>query len=304
MNLRQLCGRRRWTTALLAIVALWPALASAAGPDNVLFVGWGQKVDNLDPQTSRGNRNWWVLAELYDTLTVLPEQSLQAAPQLAESWTVSPDGKEYVFKIRKGVKFSTGNELNAHAVKFALDRLHTIGLGPLYMTRDVYNRTDVIDDYTVKTVLNFPYPVWLAILSQPAVTGIGDPKVIREKCGEPVKGQKCDWLSNNSAGAGAYVVEEFKPNDRVVLAKNPRWWGGTPKWDGVVISSIPETTTRVAELLTGGVDIAVNVPPEDIARLNDNKGTRAITFDIARNLALHVRTGKDRVTGDPRARAS
>ena len=134
-------------------------------------MGWGQKVDNLDPQTSRGNRNWWVLAELYDTLTVLPDQSLQAAPQLAESWTMSPDGKEYVFKIRKGVKFSTGSELNAHAVKFALDRLQTIGLGPLYMTRDVYNRTDVIDDYTVKTVLNFPYPVWLAILSQPAGDG-------------------------------------------------------------------------------------------------------------------------------------
>ncbi len=258
MNLRQMCGRRRWTTALLAIVALWPALASAAGPDNVLFVGWGQKVDNLDPQTSRGNRNWWVLAELYDTLTVLPEQSLQAAPQLAESWTMSPDGKEYVFKIRKGVKFSTGNELNAHAVKFALDRLHTIGLGPLYMTRDVYNRTDVIDDYTVKTVLNFPYPVWLAILSQPAVTGIGDPKVIREKCGEPVKGQKCDWLSNNSAGAGAYVVEEFKPNDRVVLAKNPSYWKG---WSGkhlerIVLETVPEESTRLLRLEKGDLDIA------------------------------------------------
>ena len=209
------------TTALLTVLALWPAIGSAAGPDNVLFVGWGQKVDNLDPQTSRGNRNWWVLAELYDTLTVLPDQSLQAAPQLAESWTISPDGKEYVFKIRKGVKFSTGNELNAHAVKFALDRLQTIGLGPLYMTRDVYNRTEVVDDYTVKTVLNFPYPVWLAILSQPAVTGIADPKVVKEKCGEPTKGQKCDWLSNNSAGAGAYIIEEFKPNDRVVLVKNP-----------------------------------------------------------------------------------
>ena len=159
MSLWRFCDRRCWTTtALLTVLALWPAIGSAAGPDNVLFVGWGQKVDNLDPQTSRGNRNWWVLAELYDTLTVLPDQSLQAAPQLAESWTISPDGKEYVFKIRKGVKFSTGNELNAHAVKFAMDRLQTIGLGPLYMTRDVYNRTEVIDDYTVKTVLNFPVP--------------------------------------------------------------------------------------------------------------------------------------------------
>ena len=99
MNLWAYIGWRSSGLALLATVLLSPTVGSAAGPDNVLFVGWGQKVDNLDPQTSRGNRNWWVLAELYDTLTVLPDQSLQAAPQLAESWTVSPDGKEYVFKI-------------------------------------------------------------------------------------------------------------------------------------------------------------------------------------------------------------
>ena len=143
--------RRRWTAALLAIVALWPALASAAGPDNVLFVGWGQKVDNLDPQTSRGNRNWWVLAELYDTLTVLPGAE---PPGGAAARRVLDDvarRQELRVQDLQGVEFSTGNELNAHAVKFALDRLHTIGLGPLYMTQDVYNCTDVIDDYTVKT---------------------------------------------------------------------------------------------------------------------------------------------------------
>ena len=74
------------------------------------------------------------------------------------------------------------------------------------------------------------------------MTDIADPKVIREKCGEPAKGQKCDWLSNNSAGAGAYVVEEFKPNDRVVLVKNPNYWKG---WSGkhlepIVLETIPE----------------------------------------------------------------
>src|SRR5262245_63553366 len=73
VNLWAYIGWRSSGLALLATVLLSPTVGSAAGPDNVLFVGWGQKVDNLDPQTSRGNRNWWVLAELYDTLTVLPE---------------------------------------------------------------------------------------------------------------------------------------------------------------------------------------------------------------------------------------
>ena len=82
--------------------------------------------------------------------------------------------------------------------------------------------------------------------------------MIREKCGEPVKGQKCDWLSNNSAGAGAYVVEEFKPNDRVVLAKKSDYWKG---WSGkhlerIVMETVPEESTRLLRLRKGDLDVA------------------------------------------------
>lgn len=235
-----------------------PATSVPAAPQT-LFVAWGQKVDNLDPQSARGNRNWWVLAEMYDTLTTLPGQSLEAKPYLAESWTVSADGKEYTFKLRKGVKFVSGNDFNAQAVKFSMDRLQTIGLGPLYMTTGVYNRTEVIDDYTVKMVLNYAYPVWPVIISQPAVLGISDPKVVLEKCGEPKKDQKCDWLSTKgTAGTGAYTIEEFVPNERVVLKKNPNYWQG---WQGkdldrIVWETVLEETTRSLRLEKGDLDIA------------------------------------------------
>ncbi len=252
-----------------------PTTASAA--NQTLFVGWGQKVDNIDPQTARGNRNWWVLAEMYDTLTTLPGQSLEAKPYLAESWTVSPDGLEYTFKIKKGVKFVSGNELNAQAVKFSMDRLHTIGLGPLYMTTGVYNRTDVIDDYTVKFVLNYPYPVWPVIISQPAVLGISDPKVVQEKCGEPKKDQKCDFLSTKgTAGTGPYMIEEFVPNERVVLKRNPIYWQG---WQGkhldrIVWETMPEEATRSLRLEKGDLDIAslgANLLPDLEKRIKDQK---------------------------------
>src|SRR6266566_1377671 len=115
-----------------------PALAKT------LIVAWDQVPDNLDPQTARGNKNWWVLAELYDTLPYLAGYSLDPKPQLAESWEMAADGKTYTFKLKKGLKFSTGAELNADAVKFSMDRLQTIGLGPLYMT-EAYGSTEVVD---------------------------------------------------------------------------------------------------------------------------------------------------------------
>lgn len=226
--------------------------------ETTLFVGWGQQVDNLDPQTSRGNRNWWVLAELYDTLTVLEGQDLHASPQLAESWDVSEDGTEYTFYLREGVKFITGNEVTAHDVKFCMDRLTTIGKGPLYMIRGVYDRVEVVDDYTVKFFLNHAYNIFPVILSQPSVLGVADREAILEHCGEPEEGELCEWLSNNTAGAGSYTLEEFEPLERVVLVKNPDYWRG---WEGehidrVVWQSIPDESTRILRLERGDLDIA------------------------------------------------
>lgn len=238
-----------------------PAAAEEAAP-TMLYVGWGQQSDNLDPQTARGNRNWWVLAELYDTLTVLPGQSLKAEPYLAESWEVSEDGTEYTFKLREGVKFSTGREMTAKDVKFSMDRLQAIGVGPLYMTRGVYESTEVVDDYTVKFTLQHPFAAWPEIISQPAVLGIADSEAVLEHCGEPVEDERCEWLSNNSVGAGAYILEEFVPQERTVLVKNPNYWQG---WEGehldrIVWESIPEEATRILRLEEGDLDIAAVGP--------------------------------------------
>src|SRR5262249_62128412 len=83
-------------------------------------------------------------------------------------------------------------------------------------------------------------------------------KVTGGKRGGPAKGQRCDWLSNNSAGAGAYVVGELKPNDRLVLVKNPSYWKG---WAGkhlerIVMETVPEESTRLLRLEKGDLDVA------------------------------------------------
>jgi peptide/nickel transport system substrate-binding protein len=222
-----------------------------------LIVAWDQVPDNIDPQTARGNRNWWVLAELYDTLPYLPGYSLDPQPLLADSWDMGSDGKSYTFKLKKGNKFSTGAEITADAVKFSMDRLQAIGLGPLYMT-EAYDSTVVVDPYTVRFNLKHPYTAWPTILTVPSVLGVIDPQVARDKAGEPQPKQKSDYLSRNSAGAGAWLIDTWTQGDQIVLKRNPGYWRG---WEGnklerVVLRTVPEEATRLLLLEKGDVDIA------------------------------------------------
>lgn len=236
-----------------------PAEAGEPGPraaTGSLVVAWDQVQDNLDPQTARGNRNWFVLAEIYDTLTYLPGDRLEPAPLLAESWEVGDGGASYTFKLRRGVKFSTGNDLTADAVKFSIDRLHEIKLGPLYMTA-CFDSAEVVDPLTVRFRLKYPYAAWPVILSNPAVLGVIDPDFVRANGGSQEK-QRNDYVSTHTAGAGAWVVKDWEQGQRLVLARNPYYWQG---WSGdhvdeVVLETVKEEATRLLRLEKGDVDIA------------------------------------------------
>lgn len=235
--------------------------ASSTGTASIetITVSWDQDPDNLDPQTARGNKNWWVLQDIYDTLTYLPGGNLSASPLLATSWEASTDGKTYTFKLRQGVKFSTGNELNAEAVKFSMDRLTMIGLGPLYMTSS-YKSTEVVDKYTVKMTLNFPYPAWLTIISNPAVAGIIDPAFVKAH-GPDKANTRNNYVSTHTAGAGAYMLSQWQQGQQIVLTRNPNYWRG---WSGnhpkqVILQTVPEQETRTLSIQKGSVDTATIV---------------------------------------------
>ena len=139
-----------------------------------------------------------MLAEIYETLTYLPGGSLEPEPLLAESWEVSEDGLNYTFTLKPDITFTTGNPLNAEAVKFSIDRLHEIGLGPLYMT-SAYDSTEVVDDMTVRMTLKFPYAAWPVILSNPAVLGVIDPAFVEENGGS-TPDERNDYVSTHTAG--------------------------------------------------------------------------------------------------------
>jgi peptide/nickel transport system substrate-binding protein len=88
----------------------------------------------------------------------------------------------------------------------------------------------------------------------------------------------------------------------LILVKNDQYFGDKPKWDKLVFRATPEDATRVAELMTGGVDIAVNIPPSDMERIESNEGTHAVTGPTQRVMQLSLRTTPGTVTENPKVR--
>jgi peptide/nickel transport system substrate-binding protein len=266
-------GSRGWLSHLAE------ATAAESVVSGTLRVAWDQVQDNFDPQTARGNRNWWVLSELYETLTYLPGGSLEPKPLLAESWVAGQGGRTYTFTLRKGIKFITGTELTADAVKYCIDRIHTIKLGPLYMTA-AFDRAQVVDRYTIRFHLKFPYAAWPVILSNPAVLGILDPAFV-EAHGGIQERQRNAYVSDHTAGTAPWVVDSWEKGQKITLNRNSNYWRG---WgarhvERVILETVPVEETRLLRLEKGDVDIAT-VSARRLPSLEEQIGNQHLAITI------------------------
>ncbi|WP_416145415.1 ABC transporter substrate-binding protein [Planococcus koreensis] len=213
-------------------------------------------------------------------------------PDLAESWE-NVDDKTWSFKLKEGVKFHNGEDLTADDVKYTLER---IAKDDTLLEHGNYNQIQevkVVGDYEFEIITKNPEPALLNRLSR---LGSGIlPKDYIETEGWEV-------FLEQPVGTGPYKFKEWKKDDRLTLEANTEYFGEAPKWEEVVFRSIPEDSTRVSELLTGGVDVAVNIPPTDVERINNTDGVKAVQSPTQRVMMFTLRTDEGSVTGDPKVR--
>lgn len=239
------------------------AMAAPAGWNpqfaDTMRVAWSAigAIDNADPQTARGVPNWRLVMEAYETLTYFPDGATEPQPFLAESYRRLEGGRVWEFKLKRGIKFTTGNEVTAEAVKYSIDRNMSIGLGAIFPIEDLYERTEVVDRYTVRFHLATSSLAWPSIIANPVILGLIDPTVV-EANGGIVRGRRNDYVSTHSAGTGPFILEELRPNQRVTFRRNPDYWRGwkTPRLERLIIQIVPEESTRLLLLEKGDVDIA------------------------------------------------
>ena len=255
----------RLSVVLLAWALSVPALAQI--PDNVLVVAQIAEPKSLDPQAVTAVNDFRILMNVYDGLVRYQDGALEVTPGLAESWDISADGTLYTFKLRQGVNFHDGSPLNAEAVKFNFDRMlredhpyHDTGPFPLSFFFSAIQETTVLDEYTVQFKLDGPYAPLLSNLAYP--TGlIVSPAAVQQHGKE---------FGRHPSGTGPYTFKEWASNQHVIVERNADYWDGAPSMETVVFRPITDANTRVAEMLSGGVDLMVEVPPDSLQQFNSN----------------------------------
>ncbi|MFT6452281.1 MAG: peptide/nickel transport system substrate-binding protein [Halocynthiibacter sp.] len=251
---------RRAMLAATAATAL--ALSAGAGiaqtPEDVLIVGQIAEPKALDPAAVTAVNDFRILMNVYDGLVRYKDGTLEVEPALATAWEISEDGKTYTFTLREGVKFHDGSAFDAEAVKFNFDRMlkedhpyHNTGPFPLSFFFSAVENVEVVDASTVRFTLNAPYAPFLSNLAYP--TGlIVSPAGVMDKGAE---------FGRNPSGTGAFKFAEWRSNEAVVVEANADYWDGAPELKAVVFRPITDANTRTAEMLAGGIDLMVEVPP-------------------------------------------
>jgi len=268
---------RTFFISLLSVVFI--AGFTVASNAKVLVVGQIAEPKSLDPSTVTAVNDFRIVMNIYDGLVRYTDGKLEVEPALAKSWDISSDGTVYTFNLRSGIKFHDGSDFNADAVKFNFDRMlnkdhpyHNTGPFPLSFFFSAIKSVDVVNANTVKFTLNEPYAPFLSNLAYP--TGL-----IVSPAGVKKHGKD---FGRNPSGTGPFKFNEWKSNERVVVDKNSGYWDGKAGTDAVVFRPITDANTRVAEMLSGGIDMMVEVPPASLSKFGGSK------FSVVEQAGPHV----------------
>jgi peptide/nickel transport system substrate-binding protein len=187
-----------------------------------------------------------ILYALHDAV-VRPLPGERMGPALAESWSESPDGLTYEFKLRPGLKFHNGDPCTAEDVVFSFTRYR--GVGAAEFKAKVKN-VEVVDARTVRFHLHQPWPDFMTFYGTTATAaGIVVPKKYLEQVGE-------DGYKKHPIGMGPYKFVSHTPGIELVLDANEAYWRHAPYIKRIVMKGVPEPTTRLAMLKRGEADIA------------------------------------------------
>jgi glutathione transport system substrate-binding protein len=263
---------------LLAAVLMFPISGTAFAAKD-LVVGLAANLTGLDPADLNDNISQSAARLMFEGLYMLDEH-MKLRPQLAESYDATEDAKEFVFHLRKGVTFHDGTPFNAAAVKFSFDRAgnpeNHLKRQSLYVMID---HTDVVDDYTVRVVLKYPFGAFVNDIAHPGAL-IVSPKSVQQYGKE---------VTRHPSGTGPYEFISWTA-DTLKMKKNEHYWKpGLPKIDTITYRSVPENGARIAMLQAGEAQFIYPVPPEIINSLQNSATIKV--FDepsiFGRSIALN-----------------
>jgi oligopeptide transport system substrate-binding protein len=241
-------------------------------PDTYRFV-LDTDPPTLDPAQVTDTVSDKVIRDIFDCLIKF-DKDLNYIPVIAESWETPPaGGTEWIFHIRKGLKFHNGREIKAQDVEYSLTRIldpkttspRTWVLDMIKGAKEIMDKKtdkvsgiEVLDDYTVKITLAYPFAPFLGCICMSTCSVV--PREEIEKLDDPNK------FSQHPIGSGPFIFESWDHDHELILKANPDYFAGAPKLKGVTYRIIKEPMARVLEFENKNIEHA-DIPPQELDRI-------------------------------------
>ncbi|SDG15807.1 MULTISPECIES: ABC transporter substrate-binding protein [Thalassobaculum] len=274
-----------------ALVALGLMAGPALADDRPeLVVAVNDLPDTLEPADGMGNVHVRIIYSMFDSLIRRDflangkGSGSKLVPGLAESWK-RIDDKTIEFKLREGVKFHNGDEVTADDVVFTFTHGRMLGDRPIVPTgrqeMNTISHAERVDKYTVRIVSRVPdvmmeqrlagYASWIVNARDYLTRGY-------------------DQVRRSPVGTGPYKIAEFVDGEYIKLVANDDYFGGKPTASNITFRVVPETSARVAGLVSGEFDIIVNVPPDQVPVLEgyDDIEVKQVVLDNTHMLVFYM----------------
>lgn len=275
-------------------------LALGAAPVVAKPFKWSSASDipTLDIHSQNNALGNGVHAAVYESLVYYNSKTFKVEPQLATSWReVSPT--QLRFTLRSGVKFSDGSPLTADDVVFSLGRAMARTSNYAVYTQGI-DRAVKVNDTTVDVMLKGPNPVLLNQMTELRI--MSKAWAEKNKSLEPkdIRTKDETFAHRNAMGTGPYMVQSWQPDQKLVLVKNPNWWGwkdAVTNVTEIVYTPIKSEATRVAALLSGEVDFVLDPSPQDLGRMRANANLKVMDGVENRTIFLGMDQHRDELPG-------
>ncbi|MBL0686246.1 MAG: ABC transporter substrate-binding protein [Sulfurospirillum sp.] len=274
---------------ILALLLLITSIAFAEPKyGGILVFGKAGDATTLDPSHASDGETFVPTSQIYDNLVQFKYGSTEIEPALAESWSVSDNGLEYTFKLRKGVKFNKtkyfkeDSEFTSKDVVFSLKRqfdkshpYNKVGGAFIYWTAmsmdAIIKDVIAVDKYTVKITLKKREAPFIANLAMEFAmilsSDYADALALKREEAN---------LGKKPIGTGPFILKSWRKDDKMVFVANEDYWNGRPYVDRLIFKVIPNNSVRAAELKAGSIHIMDFPNPSEVADLESHKNIKLV----------------------------
>jgi ABC-type transport system substrate-binding protein len=261
-----------------------PTAVAVAKPGGTLTIAVRKEITIMNPLVNTDSSDQQIRQLMFEPLLAV-DQKGNLQPYLAESWTVSGDGRVYTFKLRQGVRFHNGQEMTAEDAKFAIDYTLEPKNGAFGFSRlTLVERVETPDRYTLRIALKRASPAFPSLLTEIRSFSVVPKGSLEEGVEKP---------GTFPAGTGPFKFAEWQPKQRLVFERFDDYWGHKAHVDKVVLLPISEDTVRFTALRAGDVDLVERTPYEWVKEIKDGRlqgiayaeepygGHRRVKFNVA-----------------------